>query len=198
MAAGRRSKCSPMSLWMTAELDLLGALAVDHHRHRVGDADGVGDLQLAALGETGGDDVLGDVAGGIGARAVDLARVLAGEGAAAVRRGAAVGVDDDLAAGEAGVAHGTADHELAGGVDDDEVFEPAVVQVLGQDGLDHVLEDVGIDDALQVGALGVLRGEDDLGDLGRPAVFVAHRDLRLAVGPQVRQDLGPAHVGEAL
>ena len=83
----------------------------------MGDADGVGDLHLAALGEAGGDDVLGHVAGRVGAGAVDLARVLAREGAAAVRRGAAVGVDDDLAAGEAAVAHGAADDELAGGVD---------------------------------------------------------------------------------
>ncbi len=55
----------------------------------------------------------------------------------------------------------------------------------------------GIDDALQIGALGVLRGEHDLGDLDRLAVLVAHGDLRLAVRTQVREDLGLAHVGEA-
>ena len=70
------------------------------------DADRVGDLDLAAVGEPGGDHVLGDVAGRIGGRAVDLGGILAREGAAAVAGGAAVGVDDDLAAGEAGVAAG--------------------------------------------------------------------------------------------
>ena len=43
----------------------------------------------------------------------------------------------------------------------------------GQDRLDDVLEQVRVDDALQVGALGVLRGEHDLDDLDRLAVLVA-------------------------
>ena len=93
----------------------------------MGDADRVGDLDLAALGEAGGDDVLGDVAGGVGGRAVDLGRVLAGEGAAAVAGHAAVGVDDDLAAGEAGVADRAADHELAGRVDQEALAQVALV-----------------------------------------------------------------------
>ena len=80
------------------------------------DADRVGDLNLAALGEAGGDDVLGDPARGVGGRAVDLRRVLAGEGAATVAGHAAVGVDDDLAAGEARVADGAADDEASGRV----------------------------------------------------------------------------------
>src|SRR3546814_7809097 len=52
----------------------------------------------------------------VGGRAVDLGGVLAREGTAAMRRGAAVGVDDDLAAGEAGVAVGPSDHEAPGGI----------------------------------------------------------------------------------
>ena len=87
------------------------------HRDRVRDADRVGDLHLAAVGEPGGDDVLRHVARRVGGRAVDLRRILARERAAAVAGRAAVGVDDDLAAGEAGVAHRAADHELAGRVD---------------------------------------------------------------------------------
>ena len=55
--------------------------------------------------------------GGIGGRAVDLARVLAREGAAAVGGRTAVGVDDDLAPGQAAVAVRPADHEAAGRVD---------------------------------------------------------------------------------
>src|SRR4029077_6421751 len=61
-----------------------GAEGLDHQRDRAGDADRVGDLNLTALGEPGGDDVLGDVARRVSGRAIDLGRVLAGEGAAAV------------------------------------------------------------------------------------------------------------------
>ena len=102
-------------------VDVVRPEGLDVDRERVGDADRVGNLDLAALGEPGGDDVLGHVARGVGARAVDLGRILAREGAAAVRDGAAVGVDDDLAAGEPGVSHRPADHELAGRVDVEEV-----------------------------------------------------------------------------
>ena len=98
-------------------VDLAGAVQVDIDRQRLGDADGVGELDGAAVGELGRDHVLGEVARRIGRRAVDLGGVLAGEGAAAMRGGAAIGVDDDLAAGQAGVAIGSADDELAGRVD---------------------------------------------------------------------------------
>ena len=122
IAAGRRSKCSRTSSSILATGMRLGAEAVDLERDRVRDADRVGDLELAAAGEPGGDDVLRDVAGGVGGRAVDLGRILAGERAAAVAGGAAVGVDDDLAAGQAGVAHRAADDELAGRVAVEEVL----------------------------------------------------------------------------
>ncbi len=83
---------------------LAGAVGIDVDADRLGDADGVGELDLAPLGQAGGDDVLGDVAGHVGGRAVDLGGVLAAEGAAAVPAHAAVGVHDDLAAGHARVA----------------------------------------------------------------------------------------------
>src|SRR2546423_5041842 len=119
---------------------------LDEDRHRMRDADRVRDLNLAALGEPGCNDVLRDVASRVGGRAVDLRRVLARERTAAVRGSAAVGVDDDLAAREARVAHRTADHELARRVDVDEVavvLEPAlVVEVVRQDRPDHLLDEI--------------------------------------------------------
>ena len=117
IAPGRRSKCSLDQLDDRLAGDLPGAERLDEQRQRLGDADRVGDLDLGAVGQAGRDDVLGDVAGGVGGRAVDLGRVLAGERAAAVARDAAVGVDDDLAAGQAGVAERAADDEAAGRVD---------------------------------------------------------------------------------
>ena len=74
-------------------------------------------LNKAPPGKPGLDEALGDPSGGVGGRAVDLGVVLAAEGAAAVRAPPAVRVDDDLAAGEAGVAHRAADDEVPARVD---------------------------------------------------------------------------------
>ena len=81
-------------------------------------ADRVGDLQLAPVGEARGHDVLRDVPRHVGSGPVDLRRVLARERAAAVRRHPAVGVDDDLAPGEAGIGLRPADLEAARRVDE--------------------------------------------------------------------------------
>jgi hypothetical protein len=67
-----------------------------------------------------------------------LEGILAGEGAAAVTAHAAVGVDDDLAAGQAGVALRPADDEFAGRVD--QVLGVLGQQVLRQDLLDDLLD----------------------------------------------------------
>ena len=115
--AGRRSKWRSMSAWMLASGDLAGPERVDREADRAGDADAVGDLDLEAVGEPRGHDVLGDPAGGVGRGAVHLRRILAREGAAAVAGHPAVAVDDDLAAGQAGVAHRAARDEAAGRVD---------------------------------------------------------------------------------
>ena len=75
-----------------------------------------------------------------------------------MRRRAAVGVDDDLAAGQAAVAVGAADEELAGGIDVPDRLrrDPALGQrrldiradefgdVLGGEGFDEVLVETTI------------------------------------------------------
>ena len=95
-----------------------GAVGVHIESHRLGHADGVGHLHQHLVADTRSHHVLGDMARGVGRRAVHLRGVLAAEGAAAVGTAAAVGVDDNLAAREARVAVGTADDELARGVDE--------------------------------------------------------------------------------
>ena len=110
MAPGRRSNtASDRRLDLLVRDHRLGAERLDEDADRVRLADGVGDLHLGARGQAGRDDVLGDPARGVRGGAVDLRRVLAGERAATVAGHAAVGVDDDLAAGQAGVAHRAAD-----------------------------------------------------------------------------------------
>jgi hypothetical protein len=120
--------------------------------------------------------------------------------------GAAVGVDDDLPPGQAGVAHRPADHELAGRVDIDEVAllePPLVVEVVRQDRPENAVDQVGLDQRLGVAAVGVLRRDEDALDLDRDLTavlvdLVADGHLRLAVGPQVRQLADLPYLREAL
>src|SRR5204863_7486616 len=98
-------------------IDFAGALRIDVHTDRLGDADGVGKLHLAPLGQTSGDNVLGYVAGHVSRTAIDLRRVLAAESAAAMPGPAAIAIDDNFAAGQTAVAVRPADDEIARRID---------------------------------------------------------------------------------
>src|SRR3989338_10510515 len=106
--------------------DLAGAVGGDPDAGGLRHADRVGDLDQAFAGQAGSNDILRDITSGVSGRAVYLGRVLAGERAAAVRGCAAVGVDDDLAPGQAAVALRAADDETAGRVD--QIFDVALDQ----------------------------------------------------------------------
>ena len=107
------------SLFNSGLGDLSGAEGVHQHRDRLGHADGVSNLHLAVVGQTGGHHVLGDVAGGVGGGAIHLGGILTRESAAAVTGVAAVGVHDDLTAGQTCITGRAADDEAAGGVDEE-------------------------------------------------------------------------------
>jgi len=92
-----------------------------------------------------------------------------------------MGVDDDLAPGEARVAGGTAGDERTARVDQDAAIVRAPL-----DG-DHHVDDFARDDVVQRarGDIGrVLRRQHDRDDLDRAAVLVPEADLRLRVGAQ--------------
>ena len=94
-----------------------GAVGVNVDGEGLGNTNGVRELDKAAAGEASGNEGLGDPAGKVGSRAVDLGEVLAGEGTTTVGTPATVGVDNDLAAGQTGVTLGTTNDELARGLD---------------------------------------------------------------------------------
>ena len=119
IAPGRRSKSCAISAAIRSSGIVAGAERVGVHGQWMRDADGVRQLQLEAPRQPGRHHVLGHVARHVGGGSVDLGRVLAGEAAAAVAGHAAVGVDDDLAAGEARIPHRPAGHEAPGRVDQD-------------------------------------------------------------------------------
>src|SRR6266436_3440742 len=121
-----------------------GAVAIDVKRERPGDADRIGDLDCAAVSQSGRNHVLGEVARRIGGGAIDLGGVLAGERTAPMWSSPAIGVHDDLAPGQATITLRTADHEFSGRVDmpNRMLADPALWQGLADirfnDGLDVV------------------------------------------------------------
>src|ERR1051326_7154286 len=177
-------------------INFLCAESFNQHADRVGNADGIGQLDFAALGESAGDYVFRDVARHVGCGAIDLCRIFAAEGAAAVTAHAAVGVDDDLAAGESGVAHRAADDEASRGID--VVLSVFVEQMRGDDGLDHVLQNAGAQFVVGDG-LGVLGGDDDRIHAENFSVgIVFDCDLRFTVGAKEGKRSVFANLREAL
>src|ERR1035437_7668234 len=98
-------------------INLLGSEGIPQYADGVSHSDRVRELHFAAIRQSGSHDVLGDVARHVRSRAIDLRRILAAERAAAVASHAAVRVHDDLASGQTGIAHGSADHKTPGGID---------------------------------------------------------------------------------
>ena len=82
-----------------------------------GNANRISQLHFDARCQPGSHDILRDVARHVAGRAIHLRRIFARERAAAVTAHAAVGIDDDLAAGETGIAVRSADDETAGRID---------------------------------------------------------------------------------
>ena len=176
-------------------IDLAGAVGGDVDAHGAGKADGIGHLDFALVGEAGSDDVAGDVAGIVGRGTVDLGGILAAEGAAAVRADAAIGIDDDFAAGDAGVARGAADDEATGGVDvqGGVLGEEAGV---GEDLMDDVTD--GLVDGLGFDFFNGLVGADDVGDGLGLAAIVKDGDLGLGIGAEPVELATVAERGQAL
>ena len=150
----------------------------------VGMTDGVGELELAAGRQTGGHDVLRHPARHVGRAAIHLGRVLAGEGAAAVTAHAAVGVHNDFAAGQAGVALRSAHDKAAGGVDEE--LGLGCEQLRRKDFLDDLL-DAKFFDLAVLDLRAVLGGDDHVGDGHWQVVLIDDRDLRLRIGAQPRR-----------
>jgi len=162
-----------------------GAVSVDGERQWLGDADGVRDLDEDTSAEACLDEGLGHPSGGVGARPVDLGVVLTGEGTTAVGTPAAVGVDNDLTAGEAGVTLWSTDDESAGWVD---VVDGFVGEVFGwDDNLDDLLHEGGVH-VLVGDVWGVLGRDDDGVDVdrndGATVLSVQAGDLGLGVRTQ--------------
>ena len=175
---------------------LAGTEGIDADGRRLGDADGIGNLDLAPVGQAGGNEVLGHVTRGIGGRTIHLAGILAGKCAATVPGHAAIGVDDDLPAGQAAVTHRAADDEAAGRVDVN-VFLLALIEPLCRDDrLDDLVHD-RLADGLETNVRIMLGRQHHGLDADRAVVFISKGELALGVRTQPRQGAVLAHLGLA-
>src|SRR5216684_6693605 len=176
---GRELKVVTHQLLQLVFGDFSGTEGIDQNADRLGHANGVSKLHFATLGQAGSHNILGDVARHVTRGAINLGRIFAAEGAAAVTSHAAVGIHNDLAAGESAIAHGPADHEASGWID--VVFGICVEKMGGKSCLDYVFENVGAK-GLVVDRLSMLSGDDhgiDPSWLVVRAVF--HRYLGLTI-----------------
>ena len=169
-----------------AVLQLAGAVGVYVNAERLGDTDGVGHLHFAFFGQSGGNNVFGHITGVVRGRTVNLGRVFSGERSTAVAADAAVGVDDNFAAGEPGVAVRSADDEFAGRVD--KVFDVAFEQTGRAENPFRHFDEV-FTDRFERHVGGLVRNHHG-GDVVRASIDVFDGDLRFRVGPQIRNSAG--------
>ncbi|MDQ1019014.1 hypothetical protein QFZ43_005563 [Streptomyces afghaniensis] len=108
---------------------------------------------------------------------------------------AAVRVHDDLAAGEARVAHRSAGDEAPGRVDQQPDLRDVQIELV-EFGLHDMLPDIRFEQPGQADVTRVLAGDHHGVQPDRGVALVFHRDLRLAVGPQVGQHVVLAQRGQ--
>ncbi len=189
---GRQREVLPDQLHDPLVGNLAGSEGVHVDRGGLRNPDGIGKLELALVREPCGDNVLGHVARGVRARAVNLRRILAGECAAAVPADAAIGINDDLPSGHSCVPFRPADDELAGGIDVDgcaliKQHLPRLLLPFFKHRPDHLLNDV-FPYLVLVDILPVLLRDHDSIHPDRLPVVVLNRNLALAVRPEVVDD----------
>src|SRR5213083_1910574 len=92
-------------------IDFRRTKCIDGDGHRIGNADGVCELDLDTVGKPGGHDIFCDIACHVERRSIDLLRILSGECAATVAPHSAIRVDDDLSTRQTAITLWTPNHE---------------------------------------------------------------------------------------
>ena len=174
-------------------VDFVSAEGVDVDADRMRVADGVGELDFATVSKAGGDDIFRDIAAHVGSAAIDFRGIFAGEGPAAVAAHSTVGVDDDFAAGEPGVALRSTNDKAACGVDEE--LGRGVEEFLRNHFADDIVDDEAAD-FFVLHIVGVLGRDDDIGHADRLVVLIENRDLALRVGAEPFHFPGFADGGE--
>jgi len=174
--------------------ELARAEGIDRDRGRRSDTDRIGELNLHIVREARCNQVLCDIARRIGCGAVHLGRILAGERAAAVARIAAVGIDNNLSAGQARIAVRTADYKAAGRVNIK--ARVLVHEFLREHRIENILLHIRVN--LLLTHLRIVLGrEDHRVETRRLAVLIVlDRNLALAVRAKIRERLVLSELGQ--
>src|SRR4029077_18597762 len=90
---------------------------LDQHAHGLCYTDRVSQLHFALIGQSRRHNILGNVPRHVSCGTIDLGRIFPAEGTTAWAPNSAVGIDNDLAAGEAGITHRSANDEASRGID---------------------------------------------------------------------------------
>ena len=176
--------------------DATSTKSVNRDRCRLGNPNGIGHLDLTAFCQPCSDNVLGDIATRIGGRAVYFGRIFAREGPTTVARHAAVGINNDLATGQSGVAHWPTDDELACWVD---VIQRVFVKPCsGKHGLNNQFHDRFSDSGLTDTRVMLCRQHHRVDGAGFTIGAILQRHLAFRIGPQPGQFAGFAQLRLAL
>src|ERR1700722_12619356 len=127
------------------QLHFRRTICIDVNAGGLGYTDRIGYLYQYLIGYAGGDEILGDMPGGVSRGPVNFGRILAAESATAMSSFTAIGVNDDLPTRQAGGTTRTTDHKLPGRVDmivDLIVEQPGVLLVFGLYPRDQDLDNV--------------------------------------------------------
>ncbi|SAU32205.1 Uncharacterised protein [Klebsiella pneumoniae] len=162
----------------------LGAKGFHHDGRRFCNADSVGNLNFATIGQACGNDVLRHIARRVGCGTVNFRWIFTGERAAAVASHAAVGINDDLTTGQTAVAHRAANNETAGRVDEE--FGGRVEPFGRQNRLDDLFHHCFLQGFL-IDIFRVLSRQNDRVDADDFAVVILEGHLAFRIRAQPRQ-----------
>ena len=157
------------------------SLGVHQYRDRLGYSNDVSELEFAGVGQTGCDDIFGDVSSHIACGPVNFSGVFAAEAAAAVAASSAISVNDDFSAGNAAVSFRAAYDESACLIDMKN--DVLINKPFRQNRQDNFFDDLF--PQLPVGYVRCVLGSyDDCVNASGFAVFVFNRYLAFAIRPQ--------------
>ena len=157
--------------------------SIDGNRNRIRNTNGISDLDFTAAGQTGSNDVFGNVSCSIGSGTIHLRRIFSGKCSTSMTSHSSIGVNDDFASCQSTISLGSSNFKDSSRVDVE------ISRISEKFCRDHWTNDIFDDVLFQltlVLSLFVLGADHNGSDFDRFAVDVFDRDLRFSVGSEFR------------